>query len=213
MRTTTPQHSRRLRLAAATTVRTAVDACPALRRDHSSTGASAPRRWGVGAPARWRVGAPAPRRLPLPDPAAWWARRVGAPALGRWSAGAPAPRRPGAGTVWVLLPERWGRLGGGGGWNKITARQTKRLRLCAGRNDWSNYAEITQKLRRLCTNYAEITQITQKLCIHHAEITHVTQKLRRNYAKITQKLRRNYAKITQKKLRKNYACVCNLRNF
>ena len=72
---------------------------------------------------------------------------------------------------------------------------------------------ITQKLRRLCTNYAEITQITQKLCIHHAEITHVTQKLRRNYAKITQKLRRNYAKITQKKLRKNYACVCNLRNF
>ena len=101
MRTTTPQHSRRLRLAAATTVRTAVDACPALRRDHSSTGASAPRRWGVGAPARWRVGAPAPRRLPLPDPAAWWARRVGAPAPRR--VGAPAPRRVGAGA-----PGRWG---------------------------------------------------------------------------------------------------------
>ena len=29
----------------------------------------------------------------------------------------------------------------------------------------------------------------------------------------TQKLRRNYVTITQKKLRKNYACVCNLRNL
>ena len=35
VQTTTPQHSRRLRLAAAAAaVRTAVDACPALRRDH-----------------------------------------------------------------------------------------------------------------------------------------------------------------------------------
>ena len=56
----------------------------------------------------------------------------------------------------------------------------------------------------------------QKLRRNYAEITHVTQKLRKNYAEITQKLRKNYAKITQKKLRrlrKNYACVCNLRNL
>jgi len=199
MRTTTPQHSRRLRLAAATTVRTAVDACPALRRDHSSTGASAPRRWGVGAPARWRVGAPAPRRLPLPDPAAWWARRVGAPALGRWSAGAPAPRRPGAGTVWVLLPERWGRLGGG----EIKSLHDK-PNGCARA---AMIGAITQKLRRNYADYAQITQKLRRLRRNYAYITQKLRMLRRNYAEITQKLRRNYAEITQKLRKKNYAKI------
>ncbi len=56
----------------------------------------------------------------------------------------------------------------------------------------------------------------QKLRMLRRNCAEITQKLRRNYAKITQKLRKNYAKITQKKLRKlrkNYACVCNLRNL
>ena len=139
MRTTTPQHSRRLRLAAATTVRTAVDACPALRREHSSTGASAPRRWGVGAPARWRVGAPVPRRLPLPDPAAWWALRVGAQA--------PWRRRhvcPPAGTA------------GAPGGEEIKSLHDK-LNGCARA---AMIGGITQILRR---NYADYAQITQKL--------------------------------------------------
>ena len=159
MRTTTPQHSRRLRLAAATTVRTAVDACPALRRDHSSTGASAPRRWGVGAPARWRVGAPAPRRLPLPDPAAWWARRVGAPARRRPGAGSLGRRRPSASAPW---PWRRRRLcppagtAGAPGSEEIKSLHDK-PNGCARA---AMIGAITQKLRR---NYADYAQITQKL--------------------------------------------------
>ena len=166
-------------------------------RHHSSTGASAPRRSGFGDPARWRPSAPGPTAAGpsrLVGPAR---RRPGA--LGRRGAGVPAPRRPSAGAVWVLLQERWGRLVGG---KTITARQTKWL--CAGRNDWSNYAVITEQLR---SNYADYAQITQKLRSNYA---YITQKLRRNYAEITQKLRK---KITQKITRVCVICILRTPHF
>ena len=107
VQTTTPQQSRRLRLAAAAAVRTAVDACPALRRDHSSGSGSddadVVAAWACAEGGACCAGLPLPERGPgrlmgparrCPGASAPRRRGVGTSAPQR--VGAQAPRRPGA---------------------------------------------------------------------------------------------------------------------
>jgi hypothetical protein len=135
------------------------------------------------------------------------ARRVGA--LVRRRVGASARRRSCASTPRRPVPARFVppcRNGRGASGEEIESLHDKpKPRLCAGSHDWKNYAEITHVTQKLRRNYAEITQKLRMLRRNYAEITQIMQKLRRNYAKITQKKLR--------RLRKNYACVCNLRNL
>ena len=105
-------------------------------------------------PARWRPGAST-------------RRRGGASALLRVDA--PAPRRPGTRCQRRLCPPAG--MAGAPRSDEIELLHDKpKPRLCAGSNDWKNYAEITQKLRR---NYAEITQKLRKKLDKLRKITRV----------------------------------------
>ena len=80
-----------------------------------------------------------------------------------------------------------------------------KLRIFYANHLRSNYAGITQKIRKYITqNYAKITQIIYAI---------ITQTLRNVYAKLRKDVYAQYAIITQMCLRKHYAHFPCLRNY